>query len=185
MDSRFTPVLQSPELIKANLRFVSFGQINSFEAACIDLTLQERSQTHDWVFDVTVLSLLIDHVEKSIQYFTPKEFHTARFGVQIMTPQSPIMKELLDYLKHSCHGRFSSPVSRAELAPKLSTYPQVSWSCPSHTRAASLPNNTIITDSFLWAAICQNLDPRLRIVEDCSHNKNWYSRPVFLVESND
>jgi hypothetical protein len=76
-------------------------------------------------------------------------------------------------------------MSRAEFAPKLSTYPQVIWSCPSHTRAASLPNNTIITDSFLWAAICQNLDPRFRVVEDCSYSKNWYSRPALLLESND
>ena len=76
-------------------------------------------------------------------------------------------------------------MSRVGYAPKLSIYPQVIWSCPCQTRATSLPNNTIITDSFLWAEICQSLDPRLRVVKDCSHSNHWYSRPVMLLESTD
>ena len=170
MYSRFIP--SSPK--SGAFRSCFVGQINYFEAACIDLPLRKPkpSTTRDWVFDVAVLSSLPDIVEKSTQYFTPTEFHTAWFCVQIMTLQSPIMQELLDYLKYSRQGRFSSPVSGAEFAPKLSTYPQVICSCPNHTRATSLPNNTIITNSFLWAEICQNLDLRLRVVEDCSHNNH-------------
>jgi hypothetical protein len=76
-------------------------------------------------------------------------------------------------------------VIRAEIAPKLSTHPQVIWSCQSHTRATSLPNSTIITDSFLWAQICQNLDPRFRVVEDCSHSKHQCSRPALLLGNTD
>jgi hypothetical protein len=76
-------------------------------------------------------------------------------------------------------------VSRVQFAPKLSIFPQVICSFPCHTRANSLPNNTIITDSFLWAEICQSLDPRLRVVEDCSHSIQWYSHPAKLLESTD
>jgi len=76
-------------------------------------------------------------------------------------------------------------VIRTEFAPKLSTYPQVIWSCPSHTRATSLPNNTIIIDSFLWPEICKNLDPPFPVAEDCSHSNHQYSRSALLLGSTD
>jgi hypothetical protein len=160
-------------------------QINSFEDACIDLLFQKPSQTSEGVFDVAILSLLTESVEKTTQYFPPIEFHSAWFWVQIMTLQSPIIRELLDHLKHSRQGRFSSSVSRAEFGPKLSTYPQVIWRCPNHKRGASLLKDTIITDSFLWAEICQKLDPRLWILEDCSHSNHRYSRPAEVLGSTD
>jgi hypothetical protein len=96
---------------------------------------------------------------------------------------SPVTKDigitgLLETLRH---GKFCSPVSRAEFAPKLITYPQVIWCCSSHTRATSLPNNTVITDSFLWAEIYQNLDPPFPVAEDCSHSNHRFSRPTLLL----
>jgi hypothetical protein len=87
MDSRFVPSSSKSWAF----RICPVGQINSFEAACIDLPLQKQSQTRDWVFDVAELSSLPDSVEKTTQYFTPSEFHTAWIRVQIMTIQSPVM----------------------------------------------------------------------------------------------
>jgi hypothetical protein len=68
-------------------------------------------------FDVAVLRLLPESVQKCSQYIRAIEFHIARFWLHSVTVQSAVMYQSLDYLKHSRYGRFSLPLSTTEFAP--------------------------------------------------------------------